>query len=182
MDSIAKGIRDNAAVTPRPSPPVLPATSFELMEGRFHHPTYGLLSPCYVRVSEPSPTCADALAHHVVQSILNASSPDVPTLIVPFKRTFSTHLRLAHFSGNLFNASVVWSNHDVRRAEGHTQGEDVLVGLDNRFVVEWVPRTGAAGDGDGWAFSGDFWGKEGEVRELEGGGRARAEVWFERIE
>ncbi|KAJ7839007.1 beta-lactamase/transpeptidase-like protein, partial [Mycena olivaceomarginata] len=163
VDSIAKGIRDNAAVTPRPSPPVLPATSFELMEGRFHHPTYGLLSTCYARASEPSPTCAVALAHPVVQSILNASSPDVPTLIVPFKRTFSTHLRLAHFAGNLFNASVVWSNHDVRRAEGHTQGEDVLVGLDNRFVVEWVPRAGAAGDGDGdgWAFSGDFWGKEG---------------------
>ncbi|KAF8199251.1 beta-lactamase/transpeptidase-like protein [Mycena galopus ATCC 62051] len=178
VDSIAKGIRDNRAVTPRPSPPVFPVSSFEDMEGRFNHPTYGSLSPCYVRASRNSPACSDVLADPVVQTILALSAPKIPTLIAPFKRTFSTHLRLAHFSGNLFNASIIWSNHDVRRAEGHTQAGDVLVGLDNRFLAEWV--SGATPAEDGWAFGGDFWGKEGDVRPLEGDGEAGAEVWFQR--
>ncbi|KAJ6545400.1 beta-lactamase/transpeptidase-like protein [Mycena capillaripes] len=180
VDSIAKGIRDNQAVTPRPSPPVLPTFPFAAMEGNFNHPAYGSFSPCYVhsRKAGLTPACTAVIAHPVVQAILDASA-EIPTLIVPFNRTFSTHLRLAHFSGNFFNASVIWSNHDVRRAEGHTQGGDVLVGLDNRFTVEWVPgKTSAA---DGFAFTGDFWGKEGEVRELEGVGEASAEVWFGRM-
>jgi hypothetical protein len=180
MDSIAKGIRDNQAVTLPPSPPVPPTSAFAAMEGRFSHPTYGSLSPCYVRsrASGITPACTDVIAHAVVQTILDASSADIPTLIVPFKRTFSTYLRLAHFSGNFFNVSIIWSNSDVRRVEGHTHGDDVLVGLDNRFVVEWVP--GATSAGDGFAFTEDFWGKDGDVRELEGVGQASAEVWFER--
>ncbi|KAJ7153861.1 hypothetical protein C8R43DRAFT_442680 [Mycena crocata] len=159
------------------------------MEGTFNHPAYGALAPCYVRsesrsqspdVRSQSSPCAAVLAHPVVHTILNASepTPEIPTLIAPFKRIFSTHLGLAHFAGNLLNASVIWSNHDVRRAEGHTLGGDVLVGLDNRFLVEWVP--GRTRSEDGWAFKGDFWGKEGEVRELEGTGEEGAEVWFAR--
>ncbi|KAJ7130378.1 beta-lactamase/transpeptidase-like protein [Mycena epipterygia] len=177
VELIAKGIRDNQAVTARPLPPVLPTSPFAAMEGTFSHPAYGSLSPCYVR-PQLTPACADTLAHPVVQTILDASAADIPTLIAPFKRTFSTHLRLAHFAGNLFNVSLIWSNRDVRRAEGHVLGGDVLVGLDNRFVVEWVPGEAIAADG--WAFRGDFWGKEGDVRELEGDGAASAEVWFGR--
>ncbi|KAJ6623649.1 beta-lactamase/transpeptidase-like protein [Mycena sp. CBHHK59/15] len=171
-DSIAKGIRENQAVTPRPSPPTPPMSSFAEMEGTFAHPAYGSIKPCYVRSQSSglTPDCTEVIRHPVVQDILNASAGAIPTFIVPFKRTFSTYLRLAHFSGDIFNASLIWSNSDVRRAEGHAQGTDVLVGLDNRYVVEWV-----AGDShvvDGFAFKGDFWGKEGD---------ASAEVWFGRI-
>ena len=70
-------------------------------------------------------------------------------------------------------------NGDVRRAEGYSDEEgDVLLGLDNRFMAEWVPGDEAE---RGWAFRGDFWGKFGEVRELEGVGRESAEVWFGRV-
>ncbi|KAJ6471138.1 beta-lactamase/transpeptidase-like protein, partial [Mycena vitilis] len=157
MDSIAKGIRENQAVTPRPSPPVLPTSAFAAMEGSYKHPTYGSFSPCYMhsRKAGLSPTCTDVVSHPVVKSILDVSTSGIPTFIVPFKRTFSTHLRLAHFTGNLFNASIIWSNNDVRRTEGHTQGGDVLVGLDNRYTVEWVPGRSFAEDG--FAFTGDFW-------------------------
>ncbi|KAJ7017530.1 beta-lactamase/transpeptidase-like protein, partial [Mycena alexandri] len=151
IDLITKGVRDNQAVTLRPTHPVLPTSAFSAMEGTFKHGAYGTLSPCYVRTPGLTATCMAALAHPVVQTILNASSPGIPTLIIPFKRTFSTHLRLVHFTANLFNASVIWSNHDVRRAEGHTLGEDVLVGLDNRFTVEWVADESNRA-GDGWAF------------------------------
>ncbi|KAJ7611432.1 beta-lactamase/transpeptidase-like protein, partial [Mycena polygramma] len=148
VDSIAKGIRDNQAVAPRPSPPVLPTSAFAAMEGSFSHPTYGSFSPCYVRSREAglTPACTNVISHPVVKSILDASASEIPTFIVPFKRTFSTHLRLAHFTGNLFNTSIIWSNSDVRRAEGHTHGHDVLVGLDNRYTVQWVPGGSSAED------------------------------------
>ncbi|KAJ7141548.1 beta-lactamase/transpeptidase-like protein [Mycena filopes] len=184
IDSNELGVRANQAVTPRPADPVPPSSPYSAMEGPFHHGAYGTLAPCYIRTNASEETttpttaaCAATLAHPAVPSILNASVPPdiIPTLIAPFKRTFATHLRFAHFSGNLFNVSVIWSNHAVRRAEGEGRGEDVLVGLDNRFVAEWV---GGDGSKEGWAFKGEFWGRDGDVRELEGVAEASAEVWF----
>ncbi|KAJ7135135.1 beta-lactamase/transpeptidase-like protein, partial [Mycena filopes] len=134
-DELAEGIRNNQAVTPRPSPPVLPSVPFSAMEGTFTDGAYGSIQPCFVHsaTSGLSPACTAVLNTPVVQRILSASEADtVPTFIVPFKRTFSTHLRLAHFSGNTFNASVIWSNAEVRAAEGYPAGGDVVSGLDKR--------------------------------------------------
>lgn len=84
-------------------------------------------------------------------------------------------MRLVQFSRNLFNALVVWSNADVRRKEG---AGDVLAGLDNRFVVEWVSGGGANGE-DGWVLGDDLWGRM--ARCLRGKGNAGAKVWFRRV-
>ncbi|KAJ7155755.1 beta-lactamase/transpeptidase-like protein [Mycena filopes] len=184
-DELAEGIRKNQAVTPRPSPPVLPSVPFSAMEGTFTHGAYGSIQPCFVHshTSGLSPACTAVLNTPVVQRILSASEADtVPTFIVPFKRTFSTHLRLAHFSANTFNASLIWSNAEARAAEGYPAGGDVVSGLDERYVAEWVSRTGDEGAEDGFAFTGNFWGKAGEVRELEGVGKDAAEVWFGRVQ
>ncbi|KAJ7510721.1 beta-lactamase/transpeptidase-like protein [Mycena galericulata] len=184
-DSLAETIRKNQDVTPRPSPPILPSVPFAEMEGTFSHGAYGSISPCFVHSQSltvgSSPTCTDVLNTPVVQRILGASSADtIPTFIVPFKRTFSTHLRFAHFSGNTFNMSYIWSNSDVREAEGYPADGDVVVGFDDRYVVEWV--SGAGEDGEsGFAFKDNFWGKGGEVRSLEGLGKDAAEVWFGRV-
>ncbi|KAF7320624.1 Beta-lactamase domain-containing protein [Mycena chlorophos] len=177
IDSVAKAIRQNQAVTPRPNATAvrLPTTPFEGMQGRFWHPTYSAFDPCFVGNATHTPRCAAVLRTPIVQRILTASlsSDQVPTFIVPFKRTFSTYIRLAHFDGNLFNASVIWTTPSAEASDL----EDVVVGLDRRYLAEWVPDA----DGeDGWAFRGDFWGKEGQVREPEGVGRESAEVWFQR--
>ncbi|KAJ7209185.1 beta-lactamase/transpeptidase-like protein [Mycena pura] len=183
-DLFHEAVRKNQDVTPRPSPPVLPSVPFSAMEGTFTHGAYGSIQPCLVQ-SRPSPACTAVLDAPVVRRILGApssSADTVPTFIVPFVRTFSTHMRLAHFSGHTFNASLIWSNSDVRRAEGYAEKDedgDVLVGLDDRYVVEWVGNGN--GTGDGWAFTGNFWGKEGDVRKLEGEGKDAAEVWFGRV-
>ncbi|KAJ7664872.1 beta-lactamase/transpeptidase-like protein [Mycena rosella] len=181
-DELAESIRKNQAVTPRPSPPIPPSVPFSAMEGTFHHGAYGSISPCFVqsRTAGLSAACTAVLRTPVVQRILRASAPDIPTLIVPFPRTFSTHLRLAHFSGNVFNASLIWSNGAARAREGYPAGGDVVVGLDERYAVEWV--AAAEGREEGFAFTGDFWGKEGEVRPLEGEGKDAAEVWFGRVD
>ncbi|KAJ7758369.1 beta-lactamase/transpeptidase-like protein [Mycena metata] len=183
-DKVAEEIRENQAVTPRPSPPVLPSVPFSAMEGTFTHGAYGSIQPCLVQSkgSGLSAACSSVINTPVVQRILGASSVDtIPTFIVPFKRTFATYLRLAHFSGNTFNASLIWSNSDARAAEGYPEGGDVVVGLDERYVVEWVSGAGDGGSEDGFSFTGNFWGKAGEVRALEGKGKDAAEVWFGRI-
>ncbi|KAJ7651365.1 beta-lactamase/transpeptidase-like protein [Roridomyces roridus] len=159
-DELAKSISDNQSVTPRPTNPASPSVPFTAMEGTYSHGAYGPISPCFVQ-STPSPACVDVFA------------------------SFSTHLRFTHFDANLFNVSVLWSNADVRKEEGYPRGEDgeVLIGLDDRYVAEWVDGDGQGNDGqgDGWAFTGNFWGSAGEVRDLVGVGKEKAEVWFERV-
>ncbi|KIM36480.1 hypothetical protein M413DRAFT_449178 [Hebeloma cylindrosporum] len=167
-------------LTPRPSPPKAPSGSFtQLASSSYRHPTYGLLQPCLVPATNTH--CADVLASHPVQRILAHSDLSIPTLIVPWKRTFATHLRLAHFSENLFNVTVVWSNAEVREKEGFGRGGDVVIGLDEHFEVEWV--RGEEGEGEeGLAFKGGFWGKEGLDSRSPGGiGKGSAEVWFGKV-
>ncbi|KAJ7870424.1 beta-lactamase/transpeptidase-like protein [Mycena leptocephala] len=121
-DSFAKSIRQNQDVTPRPSPPVLPSVPFGAMEGTFSHGAYGAFQPCFVesKTAGRSAACTEVINTPVVQRILGASADaeSIPTFIVPFKRTFSTHMRFAHFAGNVFNVSLIWSNGEVRAAEG----------------------------------------------------------------
>ncbi|KAF6765483.1 beta-lactamase/transpeptidase-like protein [Ephemerocybe angulata] len=69
----------------------------------------------------PHANCTAVLSLPSTRRILAFASDgtgnDVPeTYITPFQRTFGTHLLLRHWSGDLFNVSVVWTNDD-RRAE-----------------------------------------------------------------
>ncbi|KAJ7877883.1 beta-lactamase/transpeptidase-like protein [Mycena leptocephala] len=164
-DALAKNIRQNQDVTPRPAPPVLPSIPFGAMEGTFSHGAYGTFQPCFVesKTAGRSAACTEVINTPVVQRILSASADadSIPTFIVPFKRTFSTHLRFAHFAGNVFNASLIWSNGEARATEGYPAGGDVVVGLDERYEVEWVGGGTEASGEEGWAFKGNFWREEG---------------------
>ena len=102
-----------------------------------------------------------------MRRILKNSDLSIPTLIIPWKRTFATHLRLAHFSENLFNVIVIWFE----------SGSDILYGLDDHYEVEWVH-----GEEEGLVFKDRFWGKEGLNSRLPGGtGKDSAEVWFKKV-
>jgi len=134
--------------TPRPSSPIEPSAPFVALASKtFGHLTYGALKPCLIPSSLPDPNstyplrthahCAALLSSHPVQRILSISDLSTPTYIVAWKRTFATHLRLSHFDENLFNATVLWSNADVREKEGYGSIKgDILVGLDFNFNVE----------------------------------------------
>ncbi|CAK5267136.1 unnamed protein product [Mycena citricolor] len=182
-ESHNKRYKESQDVTPRPSSPKPPSSSFAAMHGTFSHGAYGSFSPCYV-ASGPTgftPECIAVIASPVVQRILDASpgavTGDIPTFIVPFKRTFSTYLRLMHFDGNVFNTSLIVTNRETRRAEGYLDEEnDIYAGFDDQNEVEWVD-----GPEPGWAFRGGFWGSQGKIRPLEGSVKDRAEVWFGRV-
>ena len=170
-------------LTPRPSLPRAPSGSFaHLAKSSFSLPTYGILQPCLVpgTVDENPmiyPHCVDFLASHSVRRILKNSDLSILTLIIPWKQSFSTHLRLAHFPENLFNVTVIWSNAEVRQKEGFESGGDVLYGLDEHFQMEWVH-----GEEEGLAFKDGFWGKEGlDSRSPGGTGKDSAEVLFKKV-
>ncbi|KAF9545225.1 beta-lactamase/transpeptidase-like protein [Agrocybe pediades] len=177
----------------RPALPELPSQPFSsLAVATFVHTTYGSLKPCLVPETAsgakhalgniPHEHCEGLLKSKTVQRILGASDLSVPTFIIPFKRTMSTHLRLSHFSGNLFNVTVLWSNAEVREREGYSRngvGDDLLTGFDDRFEVEWVHGEDSE---EGLAFKGDFWGQEGSDARSSGGlGKDSAEVWFAKV-
>lgn len=64
--------------------------------------------------------------------------------------------------------------------DGDEGGEGVLVGLDERFEVEWV--AGKEGEQDGLAFRGGIWSMEGsDAKVPEGTGKDGAEVWFAKV-
>lgn len=122
-----------------------------------------------------------------VQRLLSDTNLAVPTIIIPFNRNFVTHLLLSHYDANTFNVTVVWTNWDVREAEGLREGRDHSHGRDRgdlvlrwleRFEVEWVTGT----EETGLAFKGGFWGKEGlDSHSPEGVGKDSAEVWFTEV-
>ena len=76
----------------------------------------------------------DFLASHSVRRILKNSDLSIPTSIIPWQQTFATHLRLAHFSENFYNVTVIWSNAEVRQKEGFESGGDVL-------YMDWTTTT-----------------------------------------
>lgn len=189
-----KYIKKSQKSTPRPSPHQLPTFPFSaLSEKTFSHPAYGILQPCLVpdtltetSRSEPASHihahCDSLLQSHPVKRILSVSDLSIPTYIIPWKRTFATHVVLSHFSENLFNATVLWTNSEVREGEGYGLGGDLVTGFNERFEVEWVH---GGGDGnrlereEGLAFKCGFWGKEGPDAQSPGGeGKDSAEVWF----
>ncbi|KAJ3758951.1 beta-lactamase/transpeptidase-like protein [Lentinula raphanica] len=147
-----------AAALPRPKIPQPPTHPISSLQGSsFMHPAYG------------NSTLEDTLS--------------IPTLMIPYSGFFSTHIMLRHFSGNLFNGSILWSNRATREKEGYHNGGrddgDVITGFDDRFEVEWVPQSEMYEEG--LAFKGGFWGKGKKAKSPIGTGKESAEVWFSKL-
>ncbi|KAG6895643.1 hypothetical protein C0992_000242 [Termitomyces sp. T32_za158] len=145
---------------PRPQdlrPPPRPISS--LQDYSFSHPAYRLLQPCYMApellnpqnvsstgvddfaqrkaINDRARSCAAFLQHPTTQLLLSKTPfTSVPTIVIPFRRTFATHLRLTHWSGPWFNLTVAWGNHGEH--ESKDDKNRILIGLDEQFEVEWV--------------------------------------------
>ena len=102
-------IAEAQQLTPWPSSLKLPSASFtQLSESLFSHPIYRVLQPYLVPAPISSldeftthPRCVDLLSSHPMQCILGKSDLSIPTLTIPWKRTFiryglqSKNLKLA---------------------------------------------------------------------------------------
>lgn len=137
----------------------------------------------------PHTNCTDVFSLASSRRLLANTPLDRLTYLATWDRSFSNLVRFEHFDGNLFNATVAWSNADIRRKEGLSKADvedegDILIELDQRYNVEWVTAGGELGSEEGkkqegLAFTGNFWGKEGLYSEAPVGlGKKSAEVWF----
>lgn len=171
---------DLQKLTPRPEFPTLPASPLtSLAEKTYHHPTYGTLQPCLVPTSLSSleydhvlqdthttqnahKHCDALLASLPVRRILDETNLTIPTLIIPWPRLLASHLRVQHFTDNLFNATVVWSNAETRKREGYAARRVQITNLVN-------PRDFDTRSGDKQqepfsdATSGEKWEDEGDM-------------------
>ena len=132
-------------------------------------------------VSHTHAHCDRLLQSHPVKRALSVTDLSIPTYVIPWKRTLATHIILAHFSDYLFNATVLWTNSEVRTREGYGANGDLVIGFNEHFEVEWVKGRdeGDVEREEGMAFKGGFWGKEGHDSQSPAGeGKDSAEVWF----
>ncbi|KAL0579080.1 hypothetical protein V5O48_002922 [Marasmius crinis-equi] len=159
---------------PRPSDPAPPPAPFKSFTGRYVNGGYGAMELCFLDGSRQSPSCQDVI-NELPIVLPGAVDSSVPTLIAKWDRFWSTHIKLEHFDGALFNVTVLESRPTDREDDPYWVAEpfgDAIVTA--QFVV----------DGDnvgGFGLFGGFWGAGPQVRNAEGGLREEAEVFFDKL-
>lgn len=96
------------AATPRPVNVALPSANFTTFAGNYSSPGYGKFELCLISPENPSAssTC-QAMASNVSTILPGAIRPGIPTYLGLFDSPWFTHMRMEHFSGNLFNISLL---------------------------------------------------------------------------
>ncbi|KAG5643819.1 hypothetical protein DXG03_009596 [Asterophora parasitica] len=159
--------------TPRPANATLPSASFQTLAGIYENPGYGKAEFCFVSSnhSSASQSCKALIAN--VSTILpGAVDPKIPTFIAQWDSPWASHIRLRHFSGNLFNTSGLTSY-----PTHNTTGERYWVsGADGSVEAEIITTGGRIS----LAIT-NIWGA-GDVEPLQGKTlRDRAQVLFDKL-
>jgi len=139
--------------------------------------------------SASSDYCTDLIRQPVFTRALEATSnstlggnTEALVTLLP-DGLFASHIVLRQFDGDLFNASFIWSNYNMRVNTTYESDDPegyVITNIGSRVQAEWVAEE------EGWAFKGGLWGASGQAvlgidGELVGAqGKASAEVWFAR--
>ncbi|KAJ8081127.1 hypothetical protein PM082_017969 [Marasmius tenuissimus] len=147
---------------------------FASIEGTYSHPAYGNWSFCLFEPgNQPSDACKDFAAN--LSTILPGGvDPDIPTLIAPVDSVWFDYVRLQHFDGNVFNATLL-------------SAYPTLNDTDQPFwtypdTAPYLAEVGLSGDTVGLGFTGGFWGAGAGVAEPQGATlEERSEVWFEKV-
>lgn len=159
--------------TPRPSNATSPDLSS--LAGSYHDPAYGTIELCVVSSSpdKESKACAALRkdAPTILPGAINASS-STPTLLAHVNKVFTSHLRLTHFDGAVWNVTELTSQASLTELGEFGVGE---YGSGDAVVAEF--------DGGGFGVTGGFWGAGEGVADPQAGKtvRERSEVWFERV-
>lgn len=95
--------------TPRPAVPSPPSSGFAALAGKYENLGYGSIELCRVPPTLPSSNACWLLAATVHITLPGAINPDIPTFIAKWDKTWSSHIKFAHFDGNIFNVSLLYS-------------------------------------------------------------------------
>ncbi|KAJ7712580.1 hypothetical protein B0H16DRAFT_1260073, partial [Mycena metata] len=84
-----------------------PSPSFPISElaGIYRHPGYGTIELCNVSaIKPPSESCRHLLSD-IPATLPDVLDPLVPTLVAKWRGVEVTHISLAHFEHNVYNAT-----------------------------------------------------------------------------
>ncbi|RDB29989.1 Gigasin-6 [Hypsizygus marmoreus] len=159
--------------TPRPPNSPLPSVNFTSLAGTYNSGGYGKFELCLVKPHAPSASSSCmALAANISSILPGAINTNIPTFIGTWDSPWLSHVRLTHFSGNLFNVSALTSLPTGNASAPYwAYGDSVTdFGAYAEFVVSSRRHIGLG-------FTG-IWGAESSLKG--GPARERAEVWFDK--
>ncbi|KAK1235670.1 hypothetical protein PQX77_001090 [Marasmius sp. AFHP31] len=156
------------------SEPSIPG-GYASIEGTYNHPAYGDWTFCSLELAgrQPSEPCKDFVAN-LSAMFPGGVNPNIPTLIASVGSVWFDYVRLQHFDGNVFNATLL-------------SAYPTLNDTDQPFWIypDTAPSLaefGLSGDTVGLGFTGGFWGAGAGVAEPQGATlEERSEVWFQKI-
>ncbi|KAL0573922.1 hypothetical protein V5O48_008019, partial [Marasmius crinis-equi] len=169
----------NSRRVPRPADPTSPPASFEELAGRYHNVGYDGIELCFVDGSKQSASCQEVI-NELPTVLPGAVNSSVPTLIAKWNKFWSTHLKLEHFDGPLFNVTMLESRPTDDEDDPYWTGEARLTDSALSFpTAEFVVEKNRV---HGFGFFGGVWGAGLEVTDAsEGGSREAAEVFFDKL-
>lgn len=173
QSAINASVLSTSPPSPRPSNASTPDLS--LVPGIYHDPAYQTIELCFVSAppSAESDACAAvrAAAPTILPGAINAS---IPTLLAHVNRLFTSHLRLQHFDGNVWNVTEFTSQASLQGGDYYANG---AYGASADSVAEFDDVDG------GFGITGGFWGAGEGVRDPQAGVsvKERSEVWFEKV-
>ncbi|KAK1232776.1 hypothetical protein PQX77_004101 [Marasmius sp. AFHP31] len=163
---------------PNPLPP--PGAPYESLAGKYANGGYGDIELCLLGVSKQSRSCQEII-DELPTVLPGAVNSTIPTFIAKWDRFWSTHVKLEHFDGFLFNITVLESrapptaDRDGPYWTAEFYGESV-------DTAQFVMNDAEVARVDGFGIFGGFWGSGPLVEDSEeGGSREAAEVFFDKV-
>ncbi|KAK7058457.1 hypothetical protein VNI00_002091 [Paramarasmius palmivorus] len=162
---------------PRPTNPSSPVLPFEQLAGVYRNLGYGDISLCFANSDAKQSASCRKLLKELPTVLPGALNDTVPTLVAQWERFWSSHVKLEHFDGALFNLTTFESQ--------PTDDDSDPCWTVKPTAVDGIITAEFAVDDDGnvgFGVTGGIWGA-GPGVEGPGGDNAqqRAEVWFENV-
>ncbi|KAK1222394.1 hypothetical protein PQX77_014727 [Marasmius sp. AFHP31] len=163
---------------PNSAPPPVP---YESLTGIYSNAGYGRLELCLFGGSKQSDSCQRVI-DEVPTVLPGAVDSTVPTLIAKWDRFRSTHVKLEHFDGFLFNLTALESR-PIDDRESDESYWTAYSFLGNVITAQFVMDIGENGRVVGFGSFGGLWGASPLVEDsAEGGSREAAEVFFDKLD
>ncbi|TRM62338.1 beta-lactamase/transpeptidase-like protein [Schizophyllum amplum] len=179
MEKVRKAYHDRR-VQPRPSSPAPPSVDFAALEGTYRSLAYGTYELCYLgpdaRASAGGSDCNDMRkdAHLRLPGWVDA---DRPTFLMQWDKVWTSHLKLDHFDGNVFNVTILQSTPTNAASQPYWVDQSEATASRSGYA-QFVVDDGAVSFG----LTGGFWGAGAGVDSPQGEGiRGKAEIWFDRL-
>ncbi|KAK1232777.1 hypothetical protein PQX77_004102 [Marasmius sp. AFHP31] len=166
---------------PRPSSPAPPPTPYESLAGKYTNGGYGDIELCLLGSTKQSRSCQEIIDElpTVLPDIVDST---ILTLIAKWDRLWSTHVKLEHFDGALFNLTVLESRGRPKAdRDGPYWSAEPFYG-ESVNTAQFVMNDAEVRRVDGFGIFGGFWGSGPLVEDsAEGGSREATEVFFDKL-